>query len=140
MEIDYKISDEVDKDSRKELGSFLSKYNTEALQDFEKGKMLEIVARDKSGEIIGGVYAYSRWTWMYVDWLIVREDQRGNGLGRELMRLCEIECEKREIKRIRLNTFEFQAPDFYKKLGFKVAAIEEDFPPGHRTYYMQKYL
>lgn len=140
MKIDYSTSDSVDKEARKEVGSMLSKYNADSLQIDERGEHMEILARNENGEVLGGLYGFTRWTWMYVDWLVLRDDARKKGIGSELMRLCEIECKKREINRIRLNTFGFQAPDFYKKLGFEVVAIEEDFPPDSRTYYMQKYL
>ena len=38
-----------------------------------------------------------------------------------------------------LDTFSFQAPDFYKKLGYRVfGAI--DYPPDHRRFFLQKRL
>ncbi|WP_456271342.1 GNAT family N-acetyltransferase [Bacillus sp. AK031] len=35
-------------------------------------------------------------------------------------------------------SFSFQAPDFYKKQGYEVFGILEDFPKGSRQYYLQK--
>ena len=40
---------------------------------------------------------------------------------------------------INLDTFSFQAPDFYKKHGYKVIGVSED-PKGHNHYYLEKRL
>jgi ribosomal protein S18 acetylase RimI-like enzyme len=39
-----------------------------------------------------------------------------------------------------LDTFDYQAPGFYEKLGFKVFGRLEDYPPGHRRFYLVKRL
>ena len=39
-----------------------------------------------------------------------------------------------------LNTFSFEAPEFYKKLGYTVFAELEDFPPGHKRMFLRKQL
>jgi hypothetical protein len=39
-----------------------------------------------------------------------------------------------------LDTFSFQAPDFYKKLGYEVFGELQDFPHGHQRYFMKKRL
>jgi len=39
-----------------------------------------------------------------------------------------------------LDTFSFQAPDFYQQRGYQVFGQLDDFPPGHRRYYLTKEL
>ena len=39
---------------------------------------------------------------------------------------------------VRVDSWSFQAPLFYQKLGYKVCNVFEDCPPGTKTYYMYK--
>ena len=41
-------------------------------------------------------------------------------------------------EKITLTTFGFQAPEFYKKLGYKVEFIREDRNPKLRKYFLAK--
>jgi len=131
---------EFNPDHRKVLGEILKNYNQAAMKGFNTSRVVEIVVKNEKEEVIGGLYAWAFWGWLYVDWLIVHEDYRHQGIGRELMQQAEEKALELKVPKIRLNTFEFQAPDFYKKLGYEVVAIEEDYPQGFKTYYLQKFL
>jgi len=39
---------------------------------------------------------------------------------------------------IKLNTFSFQAPEFYLKNGYQEMAVIEDAPTGSKHYYFKK--
>ncbi len=39
-----------------------------------------------------------------------------------------------------LDSYNFQAPRFYQKLGYEVFAVLEDHPQHHRNYYLRKRL
>jgi hypothetical protein len=39
-----------------------------------------------------------------------------------------------------LDTFSYQARPFYGKLGYAVFGTLEDYPPGHRRFFMRKAL
>jgi hypothetical protein len=39
-----------------------------------------------------------------------------------------------------LDTFDFQAPDFYRGHGFTEFGKLSDYPPGHQRYFFQKRL
>jgi ribosomal protein S18 acetylase RimI-like enzyme len=70
----------------------------------------------------------------------VHQDLRGQGVGTKLLRAAEQEAIKRGCQHIVLESFSFQAPGFYQKLGFEVFAVLEDHPRGHRNYYLRKRL
>jgi len=53
---------------------------------------------------------------------------------------AEDEARKRGAKKAYLDTFSFQAPEFYKKYGYKVFGELKEFPPGHQRYYLTKEL
>ena len=66
------------------------------------------------------------------------DDRRGYGY--RLLTLAEDEARKRGAKSAYLDTFSFQAPDFYRQHGYQVFGELEDFPPGHQRYFFSKQL
>ena len=94
---------------------------------------MNIVAKNEKNEPIGGINAVLYcWGVLYVDILWVHDTWRGKGLGSELMRDVEARAKKLGCYMIHLDTFDFQAKDFYQKLGFEVFGVMEDCPPGHK--------
>ena len=103
---------------------------------------LTFFLRDAGGRIVGGVHGNYSPTgrWLYVDTLWVSERARGGGYGARLMQLVEREAVARGCTDAYLSTFSFQAPEFYRKLGYAVFGELEDFPPGHKRYFLKKKL
>jgi len=100
-----------------------------------------VFLRDENGLIVGGVSGnYGTFHWLYVDALWVRDDVRGRGHGAELMDRIEAEAIKHGCKNAFLNTMSFQAPDFYKKIGYTVFAELKDFPGEHSRIFLRKKL
>ena len=54
-----------------------------------------------------------------LDVLWVAESRRGTGLGACLLAQLEQDAARQGAKRLELNTFGFQAPGFYEKLGYR---------------------
>ena len=77
---------------------------------------------------------------LYISILFVNEDKRGQGLGNFLLEWMEQEAKKENIQLIHLDTFDFQAKDFYLKYGYEVFGVLDDCPKGHKRYYMKKKL
>jgi ribosomal protein S18 acetylase RimI-like enzyme len=96
-----------------------------------------IFVRDQ-GQIIAGLYGTSMWDWLHIKYLWVTSDHRKQGLGSELMSLAEEEAQKRRCIGLHLDTFSFQALDFYLGLGFEVFGEIEDHPEGGRRYFLSK--
>jgi GNAT superfamily N-acetyltransferase len=70
----------------------------------------------------------------------VESSQRRRGLGTQLFQAAEREALRRGCTQIVLMTFSFQAPAFYERQGFEIAATLEDHPHGHRNLLMRKRL
>ena len=79
--------------------------------------------------------AYAR-----VDYLWVTEAQRGRGLGTRLLTAAEDEARSRGCLTIVLDTHSFQAPDLYRKLGYREVGTTIDTPRGHSQTLFQKRL
>ena len=102
-------------------------YNVEQTGS-DDGKGLTIFVRDDAGEIVAGLLG---WTWCgacKVERLWVRQDLRRQGYGQRLLAAAEQEARARGCDQILLDTFSFQAPLFYKKLGYEVIGVVEGFP------------
>ncbi len=99
---------------------------------------INLIAKNDSGAIIGGLLAQHYWDCMLIDILWVHEAYRNHGLGRALMVEIQDIARQRKIHLIHLDTHDFQAPLFYEKLGFVIFGILDDSPKGHRRYYFKK--
>ncbi|HSX99882.1 MAG TPA: hypothetical protein VLG91_21240, partial [Streptomyces sp.] len=45
---------------------------------------------------------------------------------------------ERACRAVRLETWDFQAPEFYKRLGYEVVCVIPDYPPGITEYTLTK--
>jgi GNAT superfamily N-acetyltransferase len=91
-------------------------------------------------KVVGGLIGETHWGWFYINLLFVKEELRGRGNGHRLLALAEDEARQRGAKNAYLDTFSFQAPDFYKQHGYRIFGELRDFPPGHQRYYLTKQL
>jgi GNAT superfamily N-acetyltransferase len=100
---------------------------------------LAFFAHDKNDDLVGGVTGFwDSFGWLYVNSIWVAEHARGTGLGSRLMFDIETEAKQRGCRHSYLNTMTFQAPEFYKKLGYIIFGELEDFPPGYSRLFLRK--
>lgn len=91
--------------------------------------------------IAGGIIAVEYcWHCVSIEVLWVDERCRNVGYGTALLRRIEREARERGCALIHLDTFDFQAKDFYVKHGYEVFGVLKDCPPGHERYYLKKDL
>jgi len=106
-----------------------------------KGHYKSLVISLRQGkDIVGGLTGWTWAGWCYVELLWIEEKHRGKGHGTALIRKAESEARKRGVKNMYLDTFSFQAPQFYRKLGFKAFGKLKDFPKGHDRTWFKKAL
>ncbi len=97
------------------------------------------VIKDKNGEVIAGVNSKMYcWNCLYIDVLWVKEDHRKDGLGSKLLKEVEKISRKKGCYLIHLDTFDFQAKDFYMKHGYVIFGTLDQCPKGHKRYFMEK--
>lgn len=121
------------------IGRGLDQYNK--AQAGEEGfQRVCFVLQAPDQEIAGGVLGEIYWGWLHVDLMWIREDLRGHGYGGRLLTSIEDEARRRGAKNVFLDTFSFQAPDFYIRHGYRVFGELPDFPPGSRRYFLTKAL
>ena len=101
---------------------------------------LVVFVRDEQERVIGGLTGRSGGGWLFIQYLWLDEALRGDGVGRDLMAHAETEAIARGCTAAWVDTFEFQAPGFYRRLGYEPFGVLEDYPPGSRRYFLKKTL
>jgi GNAT superfamily N-acetyltransferase len=121
------------------IGRGVGNYNKQQVGDNEFQRLCFVLhAPDQA--IVGGVMGETYWGWLYIDLLWVKDELRGRGYGHRLLTLAEQEARQRGAKNAYLDTFSFQALDFYKQHGYQIFGELQDFPPGHQRYFLTKQL
>ncbi len=95
-----------------ELSDRINEFNVE-VTGFDDGRWLRAAQRGPDGSLEAGL---SGWTWGgcgYIEYLWVRDDLRGTGIGSRLLAAAETEARARGCTQIVLSSHSFQAPDFY---------------------------
>ena len=103
-------------------------------------EIINIFLKDNHKKVRGGIIATVLWNGIEINSLWVEEDLRGRGWGRKLVEAIEKEGEIRGCTIIYTNTFSWQSPAFYEKLGYKPYGRLENFPPGNTLTYFYKNL
>jgi GNAT superfamily N-acetyltransferase len=109
------------------LEASLYEFNARATGIFD-GQLLGIFVRAPDGSPVAGAFG---WTWggtCYVRYLFVQEAARSQGHGTALMQAVEKEAISRNCQQIVLETYDFQAPVFYQRLGFRTVGQISDYP------------
>lgn len=94
-----------------------------------------------TGNIIAGINADVYFgDVLYIAILFVEESYRIKQLGTKLLLHVEKEAKNLGASLSHLDTFDFQAKDFYIKHGYHVYGVLDDCPTGHKRYYLKKKL
>ena len=103
---------------------------------------LHIYILDGHGAVLGGLIGRTNAIpeWLEVATIWVADHVRHQGLGRELMRRAEEEAKQRGCRYVRLATSNYQAPTFYRKLGYELYGTLENCPRGETVYLFSKEL
>ena len=99
-----------------------------------------LIREDGCDKIIGGLWGLTYYRWMFVELLFVPQELRRKGLGRKIMLQAEAEALRRGCHGSWIDTFTFQAREFYEKLGYRIFGELPCYPPGHRRIFMCKWL
>ena len=77
-------------------------------------------------KFVGIITGNSYYKEIHISDLIVMEEYRNKKIGSKLLKTVEDFYRDKGFENINLTTYGFQAPEFYKKCGFKVEFVREN--------------
>ncbi|VTU01806.1 acetyltransferase : Acetyltransferase OS=Singulisphaera acidiphila (strain ATCC BAA-1392 / DSM 18658 / VKM B-2454 / MOB10) GN=Sinac_4568 PE=4 SV=1: Acetyltransf_1 [Gemmataceae bacterium] len=117
------------------------------LDEFSRGRgfawepaPLALALRDDAGRVVGGLIGEVQWGWLRIDILAVAEGHRGGGWGRRLVEDAERLALAAGCHSAWVDTFSFQSPGFYRRLGYVVFGELPDYPAGQVRSFLRKRL
>ena len=134
------LTDAPDDDEEAVITQGLQAYN-EAQAGYSDSRALAVLVSDpETKKVVGGLLGRTSLGLLRVERFFLPEHLRRGGLGSRILAMAEEEGRRRGCTRAVLSTVHFQAPGFYLKQGWEVAARIECEPPGHTRFYMTKKL
>jgi ribosomal protein S18 acetylase RimI-like enzyme len=129
-----------DKSDIQVLEKGLDKFNrsTPLGPDREKVPLAVWLRRDR--RVLGGAYGDTHYGWLYLSTLWVDDEVRGLGWGSRLIGVFEAEGVARGCHGAWVDTYGFQAPRFYERMGYQEFGRLNDFPPGSARHFYWKRL
>ena len=122
-----------------EIGDLIRSYNR-SKREAAESEPLNLYVEDDSGQVMAGLVAETFGNWLEIEYLFVKEEFRGQGIGSQLLQQAESEAKKKNCRFAFVNTYQFQAPSFYQKHGYKEVFTLKDYPYTGQRHYYQKEL
>ena len=95
---------------------------------------------ERDGVVLGGLVGRTLRDWLYIDNLALPQSELGQGFGRRMMAMAEGEAARRGCVGAFLNTDAFQAPDFYRRLGYaEFGRLTHDDPRMTRIWFSKRF-
>ena len=95
------------------------------------------ITAEYNNEIVAAAVGESKYNWLIIQYFYVNERFRNIKVGSMLIKAVVDLAKNRKCTGIHLDTFEFQARDFYIKQGFVVFGEINDHPSGYKRYFMK---
>lgn len=109
------------------LGRRLREFNYRHIGEYPESRPIWLNAKDADGAAIGGIRGLVVMQWLRVEFLWVEEAFRRSGVGGMLLARAEAEARALGARNAGVETFEWQAPGFYRKQGYTEARRIDDY-------------
>ncbi|UPA29300.1 GNAT family N-acetyltransferase [Terrisporobacter glycolicus] len=133
------ITDKITEEDENIIFKELLEYNLARIED-KNPRDLGIYLQDESGQKIAGLIGNTHGNWLSIKFLWVSEEMRGQNIGSDILSQAEKTAKERGCKYSFLDTFSFQAPEFYRKHGYKEVFVLENYPVTGNRHYFTKTL
>ncbi|WP_022768392.1 GNAT family N-acetyltransferase [Butyrivibrio sp. NC2007] len=127
-------------EDNEKIGEFINREFTDYAVDCEVALNFEefTFAAEDDGKIAGVITGRAYYNEVHIGDLIIGKDYRRAGVGSRLVSAVEDAFKGKGYEKIALTTFGFQAPEFYKKLGYELEFVREDRDPKLCKYFYLK--
>lgn len=137
--MNLRITNDGNENDINEIHQMLKAYNL-SKREMAEDIPIGIYYEDDDGRKLAGLTGETFGNWLCIKYLYVDEKLRGTGIGSKIMEAAENEAKNRGCKYAFVDTFSFQAPAFYEKLGYKEVFALTDYPYTEERYYYTKEL
>lgn len=132
--VSYEI---IDEPRDKDIEFLTTKINEEATE-YGSAYPFAILVRSEEQQVIGGCNGSFVFGSIYTDQLWVEDSFRRRGIGSKLMEEVHKLGKKKGCTIASVVTMSFQAPEFYKKLGYQIDFVREGYREGAACLHMSK--
>ena len=98
-------------------------------------KTIAFTAR-RDGKLIGIATVIIKWGQLHIKTVIIDSEYRKQGIGSKLIEKLLVYGKRNSCTIAYVETSSFQAPEFYKKLGFVVEFVRSGYKNEYKYYYM----
>lgn len=126
--------DQLDNEIISKTRSYNAKFTPDDYKPFS------VYLTNDDGQLIGGMTAFLSWNYLEIKYLWVDEAHRDKGHAAQIMRAGEVAACENECEYALVDTFEFQALDFYLKQGYQCVAEIDGYLGKYKRYVLQKNL
>jgi GNAT superfamily N-acetyltransferase len=101
---------------------------------------VNLFLKSERNEVLGGLLGAIWGGWLRINYLWIDQAERGKDWGTRLMDQAEAYARERKCHSVELDTHSFQARPFYEARGYEVIATLDDYPKGHKKFFLRKKL
>jgi GNAT superfamily N-acetyltransferase len=139
MSLRYSVQELADRADLARVDDGIDAFNHRE-PELRQVRPLAVLARDDHASVVAGAVGRTWGECAELQQLWVQESDRRQGVGRRLMALFEADAAGRGCRLVYLDTFSFQAPGFYEKLGYRPVLQTRGFTRGIVKFTMHKTL
>lgn len=136
----FEITDKPPAEALEAIGNGLTAFNAADVGPSERRPLAVLIGGSDAEGKRGGLSGYTAWGWLFVQWLWLPEDLRGQGLAARLLAAAEDEARRRGCHGAWIDTFNPQARRAYERQGYEAFGELPDFPPGRSRVFLKKQL
>jgi len=136
------IRNEMNEKEKEYISERLMEYNLRIAppnQDYIS-KNVNLALKGENSKLFGGLIGKIYRECLFIDILWVDENKRGLGYGKKLLIEAEKNAKEDLCIFVHLDTFNFQAPDFYIKNGYEIYGVLDLYSNDIKRFYLKKEL
>jgi GNAT superfamily N-acetyltransferase len=122
------------------IGAGLNAFNDSVVGYADRSDLAVLIQDPATGATLGGISGRTFLGLLFIDLVYLPASMRGQDIGSRMMAMAEEEGRRRGCKAGVLYTISFQAPEFYRKLGWQVLGEIACDPPGTSRVFLTKRL
>ncbi|WP_333677362.1 GNAT family N-acetyltransferase [Dyella sp.] len=134
------VTDAPEAEDLSVISEGLDQFNIDTSGIADRRPLAVLIKDPHTNKTIGGVTGRTSLGLLFLDVFFLPQALRGSGLGSRILQLAEEEGKRRGCRAAVLYTISFQAPDFYKKHGWREFGAIPCDPPGTARIFFCKEL